>query len=343
MKTAFLLLLTLVLASSITQATPKTLDFYFIDVEGGAATLIITPLGESMLIDSGFQEERDAQRILHVAKNVAGLKQIDHFVATHWHRDHVGGITLLAKLFPVKNFYDHGFPSKPANDIQTPLLEAYRAVSNGKSIALNAGDEIKFLSQRSVPRLRFRILAANGSVVGEEAGAPQIKPCGSDFKPIDEDKTDNANSLGMILSFGSFKFFNGGDLTWNIENKLVCPKDLIGPVDVFQVNHHGVGNSNNPAMVRAIKPRVAIIDNGPRKGADPSVYVTLKSVREIEAIFQLHKNVRSTWSENTSSTFIANDDEKCQGEFIKMSVDANGRSYRVEIPSKKVGFNYQVR
>ena len=206
----------------------------------------------------------------------------------------------------------------------------------GKSIALNAGDEIKFLGDRSAPRLRFRILAANATVVGEEKGSPQIKQCGADFKPIEEDKTDNAKSLSMMLTYGPFRFFNGGDLTWNVENKLVCPKDLVGPVDLFQVNHHGSASSNNPALVRVLKPRVAVIDNGPRKGGDPKTYATLKSVPETEAIYQLHKNVLSSWNNNTASTYIANDDEKCQGEFIKVSVSPNGRSYRVEIPSKKI-------
>ena len=343
MKNVLLAVFSLIIAALPTLAAPKTLDIYFIDVEGGAATLIVTPLGESMLIDSGFAEDRDAQRILHVAKDVAGLKQIDHYITTHWHRDHVGGITLLAKMFPVKNYYDHGIPATPASDVPIPLLDGYKSVSEGKSIALEAGDEIKFLSDKTIPRLRFRILASNALVVGEAPGSPQIKPCGDGFKPIDEDKTDNANSLGMILTYGPFRFFNGGDLTWNIENKLVCPKDLVGPVDLFQVNHHGAANSNNPALVRALKPRVAVIGNGPRKGADPKTFATLKSVRDIEAIYQLHKNMASTWNDNTASTFIANDDEKCQGEFIKVAVTPNGRSYRVEIPSKKISTNYSVR
>lgn len=341
-RTSFALMI-LSFVSFVTNAAPRTLDIYFIDVEGGAATLIVSPAGESLLIDSGFAEDRDAQRIIRVARDVAGLKQIDHFVATHWHRDHIGGITLLAKLFPVKAFYDHGFPTAPANDINLPLIEAYRSVSDNKSFSLNAGDEIKLLTWKSAPKLRFRILASNALVVGEQPGSPQIKQCGEDFKPIDEDKTDNANSLGMLLTFGGFRFFNGGDLTWNVENKLVCPKDLIGPVDLFQVNHHGVANSNNPAMVRALKPRVAVIDNGPKKGADPKTYATLKSIPDIEAIFQLHKNMSSSWNDNSASTYIANDEEKCQGEFIKVSVAPSGRSYRVEIPSKKLSYDYEVR
>src|SRR5215813_1209248 len=146
MKRLLLILLTLLLPGFDSQAAPRTLDIYFIDVEGGAATLIVTPLGESMLIDSGFPEERDAQRILHVAKDVAGLSQIDHYITTHWHRDHVGGVTLLAKIFPVKNFYDHGIPAVLSSDINQQLIDAYRSVTQGKTITLSAGDQIKFLS-----------------------------------------------------------------------------------------------------------------------------------------------------------------------------------------------------
>jgi beta-lactamase superfamily II metal-dependent hydrolase len=343
MKKVLLAIAIVLIFTSITQAAPRTLDIYFIDVEGGASTLIVTPLGESILIDSGFPEERDAQRILHVAKDVAGLTQIDHYLTTHWHRDHVGGSTLLAKLLPIKNFYDHGFPATPENDQIAQLIAAYKTVSDNKSLALKAGDEIKLRGDRFMPQLRFRILAANATVVGEDSGAPQIKPCGDDFKPIDEDKTDNANSLGMILTYGEFRFFDGGDLTWNVENKLVCPKNLVGPVDLFQVNHHGAPNSNNPALVRALKPRVAVIDNGPRKGGDPKTYATLKSVKEIEAIYQLHKNTVSSWNDNTAATFIANVDEKCEGDFIKVSVSPNSRSYKVEIPSKNLSSTYQVR
>jgi beta-lactamase superfamily II metal-dependent hydrolase len=339
----FFLVVVIGLCIPAVHAAPKTLDIYFIDVEGGASTLIVTPQGESILIDSGYPEERDAQRILHVAKDVAGLTQIDHYLTTHWHRDHVGGITLLAKLIPVKNYYDHGFPLKPESEAVAKLIEAYKATSENKSMAMNAGDEIKLRNIGSVPQLRFRILTANQTVVGEAPGSPQIKPCGDDFKPIEEDKTDNANSLGMLLTFGPFRFFNGGDLTWNVENKLACPKNLIGPVDLFQVNHHGTENSNNPALVRALTPRVAVIDNGPTKGADPKTFATLRSVREIEAIYQLHKNVASTWKDNTASTFIANDEEKCQGEFIKVSVSRDGRSYKVDIPSKNLSSTYMVR
>jgi competence protein ComEC len=325
------------------RASQHALDIYFIDVEGGAATLIVTPAGESLLIDSGFPEDRDAQRIAHVALEVAGLTKIDHYITTHWHRDHVGGIARLVKLIPVKYYYHHGLPTAPAEDIESELIEAYRETVHGSSITLRPGDPIQLERRKSSPSLSLRVLAANGIVVGEAPGDPQIKPCGPDFKPIDEDKTDNANSIGFLLSFGNFQFFDGGDLTWNVENKLVCPRNLVGVVDVFQVDHHGSANSNNPKMVRALQPRVAIIDNGPRKGGEPSTFATLKSVPELESVYQLHRNVKTTAADNALSAYVANDNETCQGEYIKVSVSPNARTYTVSIPGKGITRKYVTR
>lgn len=326
------------------EAATKTLDIYFIDVEGGAATLIVTPLGESMLIDSGFPGDRDATRIAHVARDLAGLTQIDHYITTHWHRDHVGGIPQLSKLIPVKNYYDHGLPATLTSDIQPEFIEAYRQTVQGKSVALKPGDVLKLRpAVKYLPPLQIRVLAADGIVLGEQPGAPQIKPCGPSFQPQAEDKSDNVNSVGIVLSFGSFKFFDGGDLTWNIENRLACPKNLIGGVDVYQVDHHGTDSSNNPSLVRALKPRVAVIDSGPRKGAEAKTFATLKSVPEIEAIYQLHRNVRTTEKDNAPADFVANDAEDCQGEFIKVSVAPDSKSYTVAIPAKKISRSYRTR
>ena len=326
------------------QTTSRTLDIYFIDVEGGAATLIVSPTGESLLIDTGFPGDRDSGRIAHVALEVAGLKQIDHCIVTHWHRDHVGGVATLAKLIPIKSYYDHGLPQTIASDMQAELIEAYKQTTRGKSVTLKPGDEIKLQeSPKHLPPLQVRVLAGAGYVFGEQPGALQIQPCGADFEAKAEDKTDNVNSLGILLTFGRFKFFDGGDLTWNIENRLVCPKNLIGFVDVFQVDHHGLDLSNNPTLVRAIKPRVALIDDGPRKGGEPRTFATLKSVKEIEAIYQLHRNVRTTDKDNTMSGYIANEEEACQGNFIKLSVDPNSTSYTVSIPAKHISRSYRTR
>lgn len=335
------ILLFVLFAFASTRASSGRLDIYFIDVEGGASTLIVTPSGESILIDSGFPTSRDAKRIVRVAR-LAGLKQIDHYVATHFHRDHIGGIPMVAKDIPVKHFYDHGLLTTAAPDISPGILEMYRQTSGNSSVKLKAGDEIPLRSSPAVP-LHIRVMASGGTVTGEDANAPQIKPCGADFKPLPEDKTDNANSVALLLTFGEFQFFDGGDLTWNVENKLVCPGNSLGAVDVFQVDHHGAANSNNPLLVRALNPRVAVIDNGPRKGGERETFATLKGVEGIEGIYQLHRNVVTKPEDNTSSEFIANDDEACRGDFIKLSVAPNARSYTVSMPGKKITRRYDVR
>jgi len=333
----------LIVHPAVGQTASRTLDIYFIDVEGGAATLIVTPTGESLLIDSGFPGDRDAGRIAHVALEVAGLKQIDHYLTTHWHRDHVGGIARLAQLIPVKNYYDHGLPKTIGADMQPELIDAYKQTTQGKSITLKPGDQIKLRSQKNMPPLYVRVLAAGGSVLHETSAIPQIRPCGPVFEARAEDKTDNVNSVGTVLSFGRFTFFDGGDLTWNIENRLVCPNRLIGPIDVYQVDHHGFDISNNPVLIRALNPRVAVINDGPRKGGEAGTYARLKNLKEIEGIYQLHRNVRTTDKDNAPPDFIANDEEACQGNFIKLSVDPAGKSYTVTIPAKQISRSYRTR
>ncbi len=343
-RTLIVLLAGLFLLCNVGQAAVKTLDIYFIDVEGGAATLIVTPTGRSLLIDTGFPGDRDAGRIAHVALEIAGLKQIDHCIITHWHRDHVGGVAALAKLIPIRNYYDHGLPQTIAADMQAELIEAYKQTTQGKSITLKPGDEIKLQrSPKYLPPLDVLVLAAGGLALGEQSRSPQVRPCGENFEAKPDDVSDNINSVGILITFGRFKFFDGGDLTWNIENRLVCPKDLIGPVDLFQVDHHGMDSSNNPALVRSLKPRVALIDDGPRKGGEAGTFATLKNVPEIEAIYQLHRNLRTRDKDNAMLGYIANEEENCQGNFIKVSVEPNGESYTVSIPAKQITRSYRTR
>ena len=332
----------LILILSSISVSAKTLDIYFIDVEGGAATLIVTPLGESILVDSGFPGDRDAGRIARVARDVAHLTAIDHYITTHWHRDHVGGIAKLVELIPVKHYYDHGLPAAPAPDILPDLIEAYKKTTQGQTKTLNAGEEIRLRNAHSMPLVRLRVLAANGVVEGEPPGSPQVRTCNADQKPMPEDKTDNANSIGFLLTFGRFRFFDGGDLTWNVENKLVCPRDLVGAVDVYQVNHHGADTSNNPSLVRALSPGVAIINNGARKAGDVKTFATLRTSPGIEAIYQLHRNLVTTANDNTMSGYIANEEEDCKGNYIKLAVDEAASSYTVSIDAKEIRRKYRV-
>jgi competence protein ComEC len=332
---------TLLLSSVV--ACAKTLDIYFIDVEGGAATLIVTPLGESILVDSGYPGDRDAGRIAQVARDIAHLIQIDHYITTHWHRDHVGGISRLVELIPVRRYYDHGLPTTPTIDVFPNLIDLYKKTTGGKTETLNPGDEIKLRNAHSMPRLKLEVVASNGIVKGEQPGAPQVRVCNPDSKVMPEDKTDNANSIAFVLNFGSFRFFDGGDLTWNVENKLVCPRDLVGAVDVYQVDHHGFDISNNPALVKVLKPRVAIVNNGARKAGEARTFAMLKGLSEIEGIFQLHRNVLTTATDNAPPDYIANEEENCKGQLIKLSVDRAARSYEVSIPAKRINRSYRVR
>ena len=321
----------------------RGLDIYFIDTEGGAATLLVTPRNESVLIDCGNPGARDAERIEKVATK-AGLKAIDHLIITHWHTDHYGGVARLSKLLPIRHYYDRGIPSTLSEDPTNfpVLIAAYRTATGGRSTVLKPGDEITLKQTDGGLPLRLLCLCARGEVLPGKADAPE-NPLAKDVPPQPEDTTDNAKSLGFLLRFGGFRFLDLGDLTWNIEYKLVSPTDRIGKVDVFQVTHHGLEISNNPALLRTVSPRVAVFNNGARKGCHPLVTSTLRRLPEIQAIYQMHRNSTVGAQENTDPAFIANTDEKCQGESIHLAVAADGRSYTVTVGSNGKPRRYETR
>ena len=321
----------------------RGLDIYFTDTEGGAGTLIVTPAGESILIDCGNPGTRDAERI-HAAAQAAGLKAIDHLIITHWHLDHYGGVARLSELMPIHHYYDHGIPDTLVEDPQNfPLLiQAYKKAAGDKRKVLKSGDEISLKQKEGSPPLRLRCLCGGAEVVPDKDGAAP-NPIAEQHKPQPEDKSDNARSLGFILSYGGFRFLDLGDLTWNIEYKLVNPSDKIGPVDVYQVTHHGLEISNNPVLIKTVRPRVAICGNGPRKGAHPSVISTLRRVPDMQAIYQLHRNVTSEPQDNTDPEFIANADAQCEGELVKLSVAPDAKTYTVNVGSKGKPKRFETR
>lgn len=324
-------------------AAPRGLHIAFVDTEGGAATLIVTPAGESVLIDCGNPGGRDAERI-HKAAQQLGLKRIDHLVITHWHSDHYGGIARLTNLMPIGNCYDHGVPDSLDEDKKgfTALIGPYKEASKGKSHTLKAGDVLELKQAEKAPEVKLFCLCADGKVIADKPDAPK-NPVAEAHKAKPEDTSDNARSVGFLLSFGDFRFLDLGDLTWNIEYNLVHPSDKIGPVDVYQVTHHGLDISNNPVLINTVKPRVAICNNGAKKGAAASVIATLRRVEGIEAIYQMHKNLTVGEAENTDAAFIANKDEKCQGEPIALAVAADGKSYAVKVGGEGKGREYKVR
>ncbi len=321
------------------DAPKGNLDIYFIDVMGGAATLLVTPERESILIDSGWPgfNDRDPRRIALVLRDVAGLDHLDHLVTTHWHMDHFGGVAGLSKLVRIDHFWDRGlpdykapeedkaaFPDGPKPD--DPLGVAYRKASEGKRSVLKAGDEIRLKG-----KIEAVVLASGGEVIFEGGKRPADNTlCASAPADLAADPSDNARSLAIRFRLGKFGFLDCGDLTWNVEKKLVCPWNVIGPIDLFQVTHHGMAISNHPTLVESIKPTVAVMDNGPRKGGDAKAVALLKSIPSIKALYQLHKNAATTDAENTESALIANKDPE-GGQFIHASVAPDGTSFTVQI------------
>lgn len=307
------------------------LDIYFIDVEGGAATLIVTPAGKSILVDSGYPDNggRDRDRILHVVRDVAGLDHIDDAVVTHWHLDHYGNHAALAALIPIAHFYDRGIPDalQEDPDFLTRIAD-YRRATQNQSRTLSAGNRFELDSPRTP--LSVEIVAASRHVI-PNTGDPN--PFAAESEPRPADETDNAASLALLLRFGDFEFLCCGDLTWNVEAELVTPNNPLGAVDLFMVTHHGLSASNNPVLVHAIDPLVAVMCNGPTKGGHPETLATLRGVKSLQALYQLHRNVNLSGDEQAPPDFIANSEPtvNCDGVWVKASAAPDGDSFTVQI------------
>ncbi|MGC4005791.1 MAG: MBL fold metallo-hydrolase [Pirellulales bacterium] len=321
------------------------LDIYWIDVEGGGATLVVTPGGESILIDAGNPGPRDADRIAKVALREAKLRKIDRLVVTHFHIDHFGGAAALSKAIPIGTVYDNG---EFAGGKERPSKE-YLEFKADERKQIQVGEEWKLTAtkadEKTTPVL-IKCLAARREIVGPPANVRLASnPLTAEAVKKPEDTSDNANSVVLLVKFGKFQFFDGGDLTWNVEEKLVCPFNLVGEVDVYQSTHHGLDVSNNPVLIKSLKPRVAVVNNGPKKGNMPGMYATLKTLPGLEALYQLHKNERMGEGEgNTSDEFIANAAaDKCEGNFIKLSVAPDAKTYTVSIPATKHEKTYETR
>ncbi|HAV62385.1 MAG TPA: hypothetical protein DCY13_08490 [Verrucomicrobiales bacterium] len=313
-----------------------TLDVYWVDVEGGAGTLIVTPAGETILIDTGMPGGRDPGRIHRTATEIAGRTQIDHLVTTHFHLDHFGGAAEIAQKMPIHHVWDNGVPDKNPdgnpNDTRFPIMiKPYKEMAARERHVIAPDVELPLRQSGSTP-FSIRCVAAMEKVSSRVVREPGVVDCAS-VPAKTPDTSDNRNSVALLVSFGDFRFFVGGDMTWNTEATLVCPVDRVGVVDVFQVTHHGLDQSNNPLLVRSLAPTVSVMSNGTTKGCGAETFATLKGTDSVEAMYQIHRNLRADSENNTAAEYIANHEKECAANHIQMSVAPDGKTYSLAIPA----------
>ena len=302
----FLLALALAVAAGNAQTkSPKTLDMYFIDVEGGHSTLYVSPTGESLLIDTGNPGGRDAARIMD-AIQAAGVKKIDHLIITHYHVDHVGGLEEIASKIPIDHFIDHGAtiePNEQVRDFQKMYAGLYSKV---KHTVAKPGDKIQ------LGAVTVTVVTSAGETIKTPLpGGGKPNPACADFKPRDEAQVqaENRMSVGVVMDYGKFRHVNLGDFTYNLEPKLMCPNNPIGKVDLYLTSHHGIDQSGSAALVHGLQPRVAIMHNSTGKGGAVPTMQVLHTSPGLEDIWQLHWASAAGLELNTPSLFIANVDD----------------------------------
>lgn len=334
MKSLFSWLLTAgLMVSGLSSGWGRPLEIYFLDVLGGAAVLIVTPQGESVLIDTGWpgEQDRDVNRIYDALVNKAGCAKVDYLVTTHWHRDHYGNVLPLSQLVPIGVYYDRGIPDTLQEDALffKRMIGEYRQATGGQSKVLHAGDFLDLQQDPAGPPLSLLCVAANREVI--QLQSAEENPACESAEPRPQDFEDNARSIALLLSYGDFQFFSGGDITWNIETRLVCPVNTLGPVDLYMVNHHGMDISNNPVFLRSLDPVAAVMCNGPAKGGSPTTIQRLKDLPNLQALYQQHGNIRIPKEQNTAPEFIANPDSPKSGQYIKAAVAPDTKSFVVTL------------
>jgi competence protein ComEC len=337
MRSTFLVAGALLLGSCL-QAAPKQLQIYFVDVEGGQSTLFVTPAGQSLLIDTGWpgNAARDANRITAVAK-LAKIKKIDYVLITHYHDDHVGGVPQLIEKIPVGTFIVHG-PNTESGAKPDALFNDYLTASaKSRHITVKPGDKLPINGIDGV------VVSSNGDSLNEAlpgAGQPNSACSGVEQKRLD--KSENARSLGVLLTFGKLRIVDLGDLTWNKELDLVCPNNKLGKVDLYIVSHHGLAASSSPALVHGIQPRLAIMDNATTKGGAPQAWEIIKSSPGLEDLWQLHVSEAGGKDHNVAENMIANTASADTGYYLRVAGREDG-SMEVFNPRNKFSKKYPAK
>ena len=317
-----LFFLPLLLSFAATLPAARHLEIYCIDVEGGKATLWVSPSGETLLVDAGYPgfNRRDAGRILIAAK-AAGVHKIDYLLITHYHKDHVGGVSQLAEKIPIRHFVDHG-PTSEAGQAETILYKEYSAFRDkADHIVAKAGETLP------IRGITVRFVSSDGGLLpGPLPGAGKPNPDCAGYRQPGPDslQPENAHSVGTLITYGNLRFLDLADLTADKEYGLVCPNNNIGVVDFFMVSHHGLASSNSLPFLRAIHPQVVLMNNGARKGGAGEVWERIHQVPGLEDTWQLHFAIETLRDHNAPDPFIANVDEICEGQWLRVTAREDG-------------------
>jgi len=334
---------------ALLRAQDKPLDIYFLDTEGGQATLFVSPTGESMLVDTGFPGNqgaatpaeanaagihRDADRIMAVLKT-ANISVLDYLVITHFHSDHVGNAAELAHRIPIRHFVDHGPYIDEMQAGRDAAFLSYLPVREHAHVSTaKPGDKIPLAG------LDVQVVSSAGEVLLEPMhgapGAGATNPFCRGAKLKEQDATpENFESVGIVVRHGSFRLVDLGDLTWNQEHALACPTNLLGTMTVFHTTRHGDPHAGAPQFVDAIHARVAIMNNGERKGGSPEYWQALHEAPGLEDLWQIHRSAAGGAERNSPDQFLANLNETDHGHYLKMSVRADGG---FSVTNERTGF-----
>ncbi|MEO5961735.1 MAG: MBL fold metallo-hydrolase [Opitutaceae bacterium] len=295
----------------------STLSIYWIDVEGGGATLLVAPSGQTLLIDAGFSGSngRDLDRVLAAVHDQAKATRLDYVITTHYHIDHVGGVISLVGKIPVGEFWDHGETVESA-----ALYTNYvNAIAGQTRHITKPGEKI------TLGEVEITVVTAAGMIIDPPLSTAIANPHCSGAAMMPERPTDeNPKSVGVVVRFGSFDFSDLGDLTWQVEDRLVCPTNRIGLIDLFQVNHHGLNLSSSPQLVHGLAPLVAVMNNGATKGGSPEAFESVTSSPGLQALYQMHLAIANDAAHNSNDALIANLPTSPDGAFLKAEVARDG-------------------
>jgi beta-lactamase superfamily II metal-dependent hydrolase len=322
-------------SSLFAQNSELPLEIYWIDVEGGSSTLIVTPAREAVLMDAGWNREdaRDALRI-QAAMQDAGITEIDYFIASHFHGDHVGGVPAIARRVPIHQFRDHGDSVEQEIERSRLAWETYLSAAQGRRQTVRPGDALPLTGN-----VEFSFVAANREII-ESAGASINRHCSAPM--ASEDLGENSHSVGYMVSVGDFEFLDLGDMTVDVQQSAACPENRLGIVDLLQVPHHGQDVAAE--LLWALEPTVAISNNGASKGGRADDLAIVQQIPRIEGFWQVHRAMAAPDSANTTPQMTANlTEEGDQGYWIKATIEPSGERYQITNARNGYSRTYQTK